>query len=81
MASIRSITDSSSHTPMCVRWPITLALMKYSALWMAIKNTRQASATSGDTDRPTSVSTALQIRLPTIGISPAAKVSRISAQL
>ena len=56
-----------------------MALMKYSALCISTRNTRHASATAGETDRPTSVSTVLQIRLPTMGIRPVTKVSRSRA--
>ena len=78
-ASATNITDSSSHTRICVRAPTTLALITYSALWMTIRKTRQASAVTGDTESATSVMTELQTRLPTIGTSPATKVSVISA--
>ena len=74
-----NITDSSSHTAMWVRWPTTLALITYSALWIRIRKPRQTAAATGETDRPTTVSTTLQNRLPTMGIRPATKVSRISA--
>ena len=73
------MTESSSHTPMWVRWPTTLALMTYSALWIRIRKARQATAAVGDTDKPTMVSTALHSRLPTMGTSPAMKVSVMSA--
>ena len=74
-----NITASSSHTAICVRLPTTLALMKYSALWMSTRKPRHASAVAGETDSPTSVITTLHSRLPTIGTSPATKVRVMSA--
>ena len=61
-----------------MRWPTTLALMTYSALWIRMRKPRQAAAARGDTDKPTMVITTLHSRLPTMGTRPATKVSVMS---